>query len=178
MNDSPRESGVTDDPTELSAGPWQDRWHRPVGWLGRAVSSSPYLSHAIAKCVTLPVILLEISADRYIYRRVSRDTFGGQGIFSFVEIASTSSSSARRNSQLRKPGGRGLTARNVEVGGSGGNGWTATAVPRDGDRRNLQRSRWLWRSLSVTCNTTPHSYPSDAVCGRERVSTSEIGGER
>jgi hypothetical protein len=42
-------------------------------------------------------------------------------------------SHARLHSQLRKPGGRGVTARYVEVGGSGGTGRTATAAPGTGD---------------------------------------------
>jgi hypothetical protein len=56
MNDSPGEGRVTDDPTELTGDLWQDR---PVGWPGQAFSSSLDLSHAIAKCVTLPAIPLE-----------------------------------------------------------------------------------------------------------------------
>jgi hypothetical protein len=40
---------------------------------------------------------------------------------------------AHLHSQLRKPGARGVSARYVEVGGSGGNGWMATAAPGPGD---------------------------------------------
>ena len=55
---------MTDDPTELRGDLWQDR---PVGHLGE-VSSSPDLSHAIAKCVSLTAI----PAKEAFYRRVSR----------------------------------------------------------------------------------------------------------
>jgi hypothetical protein len=74
MNDSPRKGGVTDDTTGLSADPWQGRWHRPVGVPGRAVSSSSHLSHAIAKCVTLPAILVVEGS----YSQVFRDTPAGR----------------------------------------------------------------------------------------------------
>ena len=38
--------------------------------------------------------------------------------------------------QLRKPGGRGVTARYVVVGGCGGNGWMATASPGRGTAKS------------------------------------------
>jgi hypothetical protein len=50
-----------------------------------------------------------------------------------VLVRRSSIFSARRHSQLRKPGAR-ESARNVEVGGSGGYGWRCSG-PRTGDRR-------------------------------------------
>lgn len=92
-------------------------------------------------------------------------------------IATTSSTTASPDSQLRKPGGRGLTAWNLEVGGSGGNGWTATAY----SGRRTEKSPAVAgrsRSLSVTCYTTPLSTPSGAVFSKKQVSTAEIGVRR
>jgi hypothetical protein len=120
---------VSDDPTELYGDSWQNR---PVGWPGRAVSSSPESFSPERKNPSE-----NATRDVTLCERADSRECG----FVLVRLATVSASP---HSQLRKPARPVRQAgRYVEVGGSGGIGWTATAAPG----RGTEKSRAVWSGV-------------------------------
>ena len=82
--------------------------------------------------------------------------------------------SARLHVQLRKPGAHGVSARYVEVGGSGGTGRMATAAPGRGTEKSSAVAV-LSRSLSVTCLLRRFTGSARALTGSRDAKTAKPG---